>query len=143
MFKETIAREVREQLENSLWGYEKRASRRLEAILGTAVGIVNDTVVLAPGKEYELLNTRIQHFEFVQGVLDLSGLKDGDIVEIEVSLRFPDGELKRWRAPQYAGVVADPALALEPLLCPAGAKINAKHIAGQSFPLHYYLVRRR
>lgn len=138
-----IADQVREQLSARLWLYEKQANKRVEKLLGNAIAVVHDALTVAPDCSYDLLVTETESSEYVEGVLDLDALGRGDQVGLEIWLKFPDGRESRWKNAVYSGESEDSAWVLPTLLCPAGVRITAKHIAGKPFSLHYFFVRRR
>ena len=142
-FERQISEQIIEELKERLWLYERDASKRVERILGNAVAVYNDSVTVGPGQEHVILDVTSERYEMVEGAFNLSGLKAGDQLRLDIFLRWPGGELVKWQSPSAMGKLDNPALALEPLFCPAGARIVAKHVAGGAFPLHYFLIRRR
>ena len=72
-------------------------------------------------------------------------MAEGDIILIEMSIRLPESDYKRWGKTEIKGIDKnadrDPAFRIEHLLAPAGVKIDVTHKAGRNYDISWYLTR--
>lgn len=141
MLRNWIRRILDEEIEDRLWQWEQELNSRVSKLLSDVSGMVQDSFVMDTGKEYTLLETETDKLERISGLIDLSSMKEGDVAELLLEVRYADGSFHQW-SKQSIPKPPENLLQLDDMMAPYGAKVSLKNVAGRRFEVRFFLIRR-
>lgn len=141
MLRNWIRRILDEEIEDRLWQWEQELNSRVSKLLSDVSGMVQDSFVMDIGKEYTLLETETDRLERISGLIDLSSMKEGDVAELLLEVRYADGSFHQW-SKQSIPKPPENLLQLDDMMAPYGAKVSLKNVAGRRFEVRFFLIRR-
>lgn len=142
-FQRKANQAVKEAVSSALEVARQQIKMEAWSLLKGDVASEDNQIVVGPQGDHTILDFECQEAVTLSGQINVMQMQPGEAIRFQLDIRWTDGELvPYWKNKEISGLQEEPLYAIDPIICPRGARLKVEHMSGGPIPIKYFFVRR-